>query len=430
MQHLRADDDRYVMAAGDTAAVKKNLVVLLAIAFVIAVAATGVFYGLFSDKLRDNGAEVPKQTVIVAARSIERGAVLKPGDVQPVTLQGAALKGAVASADQAIGKTALASLSQGAPVLDSVLGKPGEAEAGVDDVPQRMRALTIHVVESGGVLAMLRPGSRVDIQATAERGGGPELRCVLQDVEVLSTGSSEAVSGRPGRPALPEITVLVRPDQADLLALADTASRVRLVLRNRDDHTGAATPRLDLASVFQGPLPSAPAAPVLQRASAPVAPSASEETVHVRFLAAAPAVLKQLGIDPSAPTLRVVAIANDAAAEGMDLSVSDVSVAGNDTAVVRAGNADCGLRIRLRRRQQLEISPELVWRDGGITRAASLSASVDPEASHAFAIAGFDAALSGALARAFPGRNLEGRELLVTIAPRRSGMKQQAMLRR
>jgi len=406
------------MAAGDTAAMKKNLVVLLAIAFVIAVAATGVFYGLFSDKLRDNGAEVPKQTVMVAARPIERGAVLKPGDVQAVTLQGAALKGAVASADQAVGKTALASLSQGAPVLESVLGKPGEVAAAVDDVPRRMRALTIHVVESGGVLALLRPGSRVDIQATADRAGVPELRCVLQDVEVLSTGSTEAVSGRPGRPPLAEITVLVRPDQADVLALADTASRVRLVLRNREDHTGTATSRLDLASLFQGPLPSAPTSPALERASTPAASRASEETVHVRILAAAPAAMKQLGIDPSPRTLRV------------DLSVSDVSVAGNDTAVVRAGNADCGLRIRLRRRQQLEISPELVWRDGGITRAASLNATVDPDASHAFAIAGFDAALSGALARAFPGRNLDGRELLVTIAPRHSGTKQQAMLRR
>jgi len=418
------------MAAGDTAAVKKNLVVLLAIAFVIAVAATGVFYGLFSDKLRDNGADFPKQTVIVAARPIERGAVLKSGDVQPVTVQGAALKGAVASAEQAIGKTALASLSQGAPVLESVLGKPGEVAASVDDVPQRMRALTIHVVESGGVLALLRPGSRVDIQATADRAGVPELRCVLQDVEVLSTGSTEEAGGRPGRPALPELTVLVRPDQADLLALADTASRVRLVLRNREDHTGSSTPRLDLVSVFQGPLPSAPTAPILERATTPVASRASEETVHVRILAAAPATMTKLGIDPSPRTLRVVAIASDAAADGMDLSVSDVSVAGNDTAVVRAGNADCGLRIRLRRRQQLEISPELVWRDGGITRAASLNATVDPDASHAFAIAGFDAALSGVLARAFPGRNLDGRELLVTIAPRRSGMKQQAMLTR
>ena len=417
------------MAAGDTATVKKNLVVLLAIAFVIAVAATGVFYGLFSDKLRDSGAEVPKQTVMVAARPLERGAVLKAGDIQPVTLQGAALKGAVASADQAVGKTVLASLSQGAPVLDSVLGKPGEVEAGAGDVPQRMRALTIHVVESGGVLALLRPGSRVDIQAAAERGGEPELRCVLQDVEVLSTGSGEAAGGRPGRPPLPEITVLVRPDQADLLALADTASRVRLVLRNREDRSGAATPRLELANVFQGPLPAS-AAPVLQRASAPAASRAAEEMLHVRIFAAAPAVLRQLGIDPSPRAMRLVAIPSGAAAEGTDLSVSDVSVAGNDTAVVRAGNADCGLRIRLRFRQQLEISPELVWRDGGITRAASLNATVDPDVSHVFAIAGFDAALSGALGRVFPGKNLDGRELLVTIAPRRAGMKQQAMLTR
>jgi len=418
------------MASGDTATVKKNLVVLLAIAFVIAVAATGVFYGLFADKLRDNSAETPKQTVLVATRSIERGAMLKPGDVQPVTLQGAALKGAVLRADQAIGKTALTPLSQGTPVLESALGGAGEeVAAGPDDVPSKMRAVTIHVVESGGVLALLRPGSRVDIQAISDRATVPALRCVLQDVEVLSTGSAENVSGRPRGQSLPEITVLVRPEQADLLALADTASRVRLTLRNRDDRGGTSAPRLDLTSLFQGPLPSSPSAPAMERASAQrIASRASEETMRVRILAAGPAAIKELGIDPSSRAMRVVAIKDEPAPEGVDLSVSDVSVGSTDSATVRAGTADCSLRIRFRLRQQLEISPELVWHDGEITRAASVDATVDLDSAHGFAIAGFNSALSGALARAFPGRNLDGRELVVTIVPRRPGMKQQALL--
>ena len=110
--------DRYVMAAGDTAAVKKNLVVLLTIAFVVAVAATGLFYGLFADKFKDNSAAVPKQTVMVTARALGRGAVLRREDMRPVEVQGpAALRGAVTSADQAAGKTRVTALGPGAPVL-------------------------------------------------------------------------------------------------------------------------------------------------------------------------------------------------------------------------------------------------------------------------------------------------------------------------
>jgi hypothetical protein len=59
-----------------------------------------------------------------------------------------------------------------------------------------------------------------------------------------------------------------------------------------------------------------------------------------------------------------------------------------------------------------------VWRDGDTTKTASLDAHVAPGSAYGFAVAGFNSALSGVLARAFPGRNLEGRELVVTIVPR------------
>jgi Flp pilus assembly protein CpaB len=408
------------MAAGDTAAVKKNMVVLLAIAFVIAVAATGVFYGLFADRFKDNSTQAPRQTVLVTARALERGAVLKRDDVRTVEVQGPAmLRGAATSADQVAGKALVTSLGQGAPVLESALVNAGESIPGVDDVPDRMRAITLHVAESGTLLPLLHPGSRVDIQAVADRGGGViELRRVVQDVEVVSTGSAEPGFGRT---LLPQVTVLVRPEQADIVALADTGSRVRLVLRNRQDRSNTATPRLDLTALFQGPLPveqaPRPDRPMATAVAAPV--PAPSETMHVRIFAAAPETVKQLGAGGS--SWRILAIAgapSDPGARGADLSSADVSFGASDTATLRAGTSDCTIRIRLRLRRQLEIAPELVWRDSESTRTASLDAHVDPGAAYGFAIAGFDSALSGVLARAFPGRNLEGRELVVTIVPR------------
>ena len=419
MQTSRGADDRYVMAAGDTAAVKKNMVALLAIAFVIAVAATGVFYGLFADRFRDNSTQVPRQTILVTARALERGAVLRRDDVRTVEVQGpAVLRGAATSADQVAGKALVTSLGQGAPVLESALVSSGESIPGLDDVPDRMRAITLHVAESGTLLPLLHPGSRVDIQAVADRNGVIELRRVEQDVEVVSTGSAEPGFGHT---LLPQVTVLVRPEQADIVALADTGSRMRLVLRNRQDRSNTATPRLDLTGLFQGPLPVEQAPrPDRPTATAVAAPApAPSQTMHVRIFAAAPETVKQLGAGGS--SWRILAIAgapSDPVTGGADLSSSDVTFGASDTATLRAGTSDCTLRIRLRLRRQLEIAPELVWRDSESTRTASLDAQVDPGAAYGFAIAGFNSALSGVLARAFPGRNIEGRELVVTIVPR------------
>jgi hypothetical protein len=303
-------------------------------------------------------------------------------------------------------------------VLESALVSSGESIPGLDDVPQRMRAVTLHVAESGTLLPLLHPGSRVDIQAVADRGGGViELRRVVQDVEVVSTGSAEPGFGHI---LLPQVTVLVRPEQADIVALADTGSRVRLVLRNRQDRSDTAAPRLDLTGLFQGPLPveqaPRPDRPMATAVAAPV--PAPSETMHVRIFAAAPETVKQLGVGGSSWRILAIAGAPSDPGAGADLSSSDISFGASDTATVHAGSADCTVRIRLHLRRQLEISPELVWRDGESTRTASLEARVDPGSAYGFAIAGFNSALSGVLARAFPGRNLEGRELVVTIVPR------------
>ena len=141
----------------------------------------------------------------------------------------------------------------------------------------------------------------------------------------------------------------------------------------------------------------------------------------------------QFAAEGSLHAWRVMAIAPaaaDPAANDAELSASDVSFGASDTATVRAGTPDCSVRIRLRLRKDLEISPELVWHEGGGTRTASLDSRVDPASPHGFAITGFNAALAGVLARAFPGRNLDGRELLVTIVPRPAQQKAQALARR
>ena len=49
-------------------ATKKNLITLLGIAFVVAIIATGLFYGLVAGKLSENAA-VSQSSIVVAAQA-------------------------------------------------------------------------------------------------------------------------------------------------------------------------------------------------------------------------------------------------------------------------------------------------------------------------------------------------------------------------
>ena len=80
---------------------KKNMLTLLGIAFVVAVVATGVFYGLFVSNLKSNA---PSRTLVVAAKHLDAGKTLTPADVKTVSWPSPELpKGAYDKVDQVAG---------------------------------------------------------------------------------------------------------------------------------------------------------------------------------------------------------------------------------------------------------------------------------------------------------------------------------------
>ncbi len=84
---------------------KRNLVPLLGIAFVVAIISTGVFYGLFAGKLRSSS-ELPGHAIVVAARDLDRGTVIQPSDLRVSEVQGV-LGGAFSKPEDAAGATLL-----------------------------------------------------------------------------------------------------------------------------------------------------------------------------------------------------------------------------------------------------------------------------------------------------------------------------------
>jgi pilus assembly protein CpaB len=228
---------------------KRNIVPLLGIAFVVAIVSTGIFYGLFAGKLKSSVGEMPGQSILVAARNLDPGTVVQPTDVRVSEVKGI-FKGGFSKPEELVGATIVHAVQQNEPILqDRVASRDGKSGQGAGGVPSGMRAVSIRVGESSGVIGLLRPGTKVDVQAVSHSNTTSELRTILQNVEVLAVSPQPEPLGV-NQPAVPVVTVLTRAQDADLIALADSGARIRLALRNPLDDGTLPRRSMALAAVF------------------------------------------------------------------------------------------------------------------------------------------------------------------------------------
>jgi pilus assembly protein CpaB len=100
------------------------------------------------------------------------------------------------------------------------------------------------------------PGMRVDVLIAGNAPGtdqgwtGTLCRTVLQNIEVLSAGQKieKNVEGKPESAQV--VNLLVTPDQAEVLNLASSETKVQLVLRNPLDTKEQVTHGTSIAGLF------------------------------------------------------------------------------------------------------------------------------------------------------------------------------------
>jgi pilus assembly protein CpaB len=222
---------------------KKNLVPLLGIAFVVAIIATGLFYVLFASRL-GNAATAGGHSIVVAAHKLDKGTDLTAADLKLASWGSAEVpEGAMNALDQANGLTLIAALVENEPVLASrVASRTSGAGAGLGVAPG-MRAISVHASDSSGIVGLLRPGYKVDVQMVSTEA---DLRTILQNVEVLALNAAGD-----GHSSVPIVTLLVSPEGADLAGLGDSTARVRLTLRNPLDDAKSDLRRVNAVSVMK-----------------------------------------------------------------------------------------------------------------------------------------------------------------------------------
>ena len=227
---------------------KDNLGKLLGVALVVAIICTGLFYMMFAMKANSQTGT----TMVVAAKVLKAGTVLVPADVKTIPWPVPQLPlGAHQDPKEVIGNTVFDSMAQDEPVLTARLSSA--QSGGGAGVPVGLRAVSIHLTDSTGVLALLRSGQKVDVQVVVGRGQKPddtEVRTALENLTVLSVTPQPEQSSQGHN--LPVVTLLAKPSEVDVLAAADSGGRVRLSLRNPLDEATRSRGTLSLGTVIRG----------------------------------------------------------------------------------------------------------------------------------------------------------------------------------
>ena len=188
-------------------------------------------------------------TIVVVKRDLPAGTVLQRDDLGLQEFPEGPVRGHAVRREDShylIGRQILRLLERGAPVFWSDVegGEPG-ARGLAEDIPQKMRALSINVSGAAAVSGMVRPNDRVDVLGTfsfPSMRNPAELELVtltiLQDVTILATGreTAKTIAAATRSGGYSAVTLSVTPREAEMLVFAEQIKgRLVLALRNPSD---------------------------------------------------------------------------------------------------------------------------------------------------------------------------------------------------
>ena len=270
----------------------KRFVTVLSMSVLLALVVSGVFYQI---TVRTNSPRKDKhesKPLVVANADLPLGATIKAGDLHLVKWPADNYpKGGFSKIEEVVDRSVISNVLAEEPI---VTGRVSEKNAGVglsSVIPPGMRAVSLRVNDVIGVSGFVLPGSRVDVLVT---GALPTdnmriTSTVLQNIQVISAGTKIQPDARGQAENVPVVTLLVTPEQAEVLTLASNEGRVQLVLRNPTDLKTSKTGGVRVAALYSGSEPPKPPAarqrPVLRPVVAvtpPPAPPVKQEIEMIR----------------------------------------------------------------------------------------------------------------------------------------------------
>jgi pilus assembly protein CpaB len=234
----------------------RRLLIIVGCALVLSVCISYLAYMAVVARAHDER-PAPARRIVVAARDLQVGSLIRGMDVKTAAWPGTVPKGAITTADAILNRGVISPIYEGEPVTEARLALPGSSGGLAGTIPPGMRACAVKVNEVVGVAGFVVPGMRVDVLITGQAPGGsafegPRVRTLLQNIQVLSAGTNfqRDQEGKPEQAQV--VSLLVSPPQAEMLSLAGNETRIQLVLRNPMDTQILRPPGTMVSNLFGG----------------------------------------------------------------------------------------------------------------------------------------------------------------------------------
>jgi pilus assembly protein CpaB len=157
--------------------------------------------------------------------------------------------GAVTSAEQYEQRSIRGNVVPGEMIMLAKLSEKGVWGASAD-IPEGMRVVTVPVDLTKSHSGLVQAGDRVDVMVTYksrnDQGMSTRTRTFLEAIKVFATDSRRAseVTKDGEEVKAKNISLLVTPEQANLVMLATNKGQIHLALRHKGDTTVANTPSI------------------------------------------------------------------------------------------------------------------------------------------------------------------------------------------
>jgi pilus assembly protein CpaB len=275
----------------------RRLLSVLAFALAVSGLATFLISRVIQGKF-SAAKQQPEPTVLVAARDLGIGFLIKESDVKTAPWAGPLSPQVLTKQEDLVGRGVIANIYAGEPIVETRLSPKGSGAGLAAMIPKGKRAVALRVNEVVGVAGFVVPGMRVDVLVSGNPPNqaanlGTETKTILQNIEVLSAGQSIQKDAENKPVSVQVVNVLVTPEQAETLSLASNDARIQLVLRNPLDTDEAKTSGVWMANLFSknyfAPTPQ-PARAAPRKAGPPKPAAVSEVAPPMPRVAAAPTV--------------------------------------------------------------------------------------------------------------------------------------------
>jgi pilus assembly protein CpaB len=232
----------------------RRFLTVLGVSLLFALVISSVFYQMTA---RSSAPARPEQLetkdLVIAAKPLNIGTTIKPGDVTISKVPVAAFpKTGFSKVEEVLDRPVVSNILAEEAVIDGRLAPRGSGAGLAPVIPVGMRAVTVRVNDVVGVAGFVLPGMRVDLLVTGRPPSGQMTltTTVLQNITVLSAGQTMTPDARGAAINAPSVTLLVTPEQAEVITLAGAEGRIQLVLRNGSDTEVQKTKGVSLASLY------------------------------------------------------------------------------------------------------------------------------------------------------------------------------------